>query len=129
MQWAFGVLLKELRERRDLSARELGRLAEIDHAYIYRLEIGEKESPSEEIIKKLLRFLKPAKREADMLRYLAEHKDADPALVRHVLADASVSFDVFASVAGAVFRGTARPDYAKLIDRMRRMIEDDDAGE
>src|SRR5260370_29978813 len=71
-QPAFGLLLQRLREQRGLSLRELGQLAGIDHAYIYRLEAGDKESPSEEILTKLVRALKSGKREADMLRYLAK---------------------------------------------------------
>lgn len=101
-------------------------MAEIDHAYIYRLETGEKESPSDETVSKLVRALKPGKREAEMLRYLAEHREVDPALVKHVLGDPGVTLEIFTSVAGAAFRGTARPDYAKLIERMRRVLRDED---
>ena len=125
-QTAFGVLLKALREARGLSTRELARLAVIDHAYIYRLESGEKESPSDEAVGKLLRVLKPAKREAEMLRYLAEHRTTDPMLVKHVLRDATVTFDIFTSVVGATFRGTTRPDYTKLIERIRLALRDDE---
>ena len=127
-QWAFGVLLRTLREERGLSPRELARLTEIDHAYIYRLETGEKESPSEEVLTKLVRALKAGKREADMLRYLAQHRETDAALVRHVLVDPSVTFEIFASVAGAAFRGTARPDYAKLIERTKRILSEENGG-
>ena len=77
-QPAFGLLLQRLREERRLSLRELGQLAEIDHAYIYRLENGQKESPSEEALTKLIRALKAPKREAEMLRYLATHIRVDP---------------------------------------------------
>src|SRR5205823_3947672 len=49
-QPAFGLLLESLREERGLSLRELGQLADIDHAYIYRLEAGDKESPSEDAL-------------------------------------------------------------------------------
>ena len=48
-----GVLLQHLREKRGLSLRELGQLSGVDHAYIYRLETGEKEAPSEEVVSKL----------------------------------------------------------------------------
>lgn len=121
-QPAFGVLLQWLREQRGLSLRELAQLAGIDHAYIYRLEAGEKESPSEEILTKLVRALKTGKREADMLRYLAEHPDVDPGLVAHALADATVTIEEFSSVAGVAFRGAGRPDYPKLVERVRRIL-------
>ena len=39
---ALGFLIRFLREQRGLSLRELGRLAGVDHAYIHRLETGEK---------------------------------------------------------------------------------------
>jgi HTH-type transcriptional regulator, competence development regulator len=126
-QSALGLLLRHLREERKLSLRELGQLADIDHAYIYRLESGDKEAPSEEALSKLIRALKAAKREADMLRYLAAHPDTDQTLVTEVLTDSTVTYEIFASVAGAAFRGTGRPDYAVLIKRVRRILADEDA--
>lgn len=122
-QPALGLLLQKLREDRGLSLRELAQLADIDHAYIYRLETGDKESPSEEVLSKLIRALKAGKREADMLRYLAEHPETDAGLVAHALKDQTVSYEIFASAAAAAFRGAARPDYAKLIDRVRRILD------
>lgn len=124
-QPAFGLLLQRLREERKLSLRELGQLAGIDHAYIYRLETGDKESPSEEILSKLIRALKVGKREAEMLRYLAEHGETDSGLVMLVLDDPTVSYEIFTSVAGAAFRGTGRPDYPRLIDRVRKILNEE----
>ena len=124
-QPALGVLLQKLREHRGLSLRELAQLADIDHAYIYRLETGDKESPSEEVLSKLVRSLKAGKREADMLRYLAQHTETDAGLVVHILGDPTISYEVFASVAGAAFLGTARPDYPKLVERVRKILEDE----
>jgi transcriptional regulator with XRE-family HTH domain len=105
--------------------RELGQLAEIDHAYIYRLETGDKESPSEEVLTKLVRALKAGKREADMLRYLAEHPQIDPALVTHVLSDPTVTYEIFCSVASVAYRGPARPDYPRLVKRVRRILQEE----
>ena len=124
-QPAFGLLLQRLREQRRLSLRELGQLADIDHAYIYRLEAGDKESPSEEILTKLVRALKAGKREADMLRYLAKQPQVDPGLVEHAIADSTVTFEEFCSVAGMAFRGTGRSDYGKLVERVRRILQDE----
>jgi transcriptional regulator with XRE-family HTH domain len=117
-----------LREERRLSLRELAQLGDIDHAYIYRLETGDKESPSEEVLSKLIRALKVGKREAEILRYLAEHTETDAALVAHVLKDPTVSYQIFASVAGAAFRGTVRPDYPKLIERVRKILDEENRG-
>jgi HTH-type transcriptional regulator, competence development regulator len=123
-QTALGVLLGRLREQRGLSLREMAQLSGVDHAYIYRLESGEKESPSQEILSKLIKHLKAGKREVDMLRYLAEHSESDPDLVEHVLGDQTVTFDVFAMVAGAAHRGK-KSDYAKLIARARAVLADE----
>lgn len=121
-QPAFGLLLRRLREERRLSLREFGQLAELDHAYIHRLESGEKDAPSEETQNKLVRALKASKREADMLRYLAEHAGIDPGLVDYTLADPTVTIDEFKTVAGTAFRGTGRSDYAKQVQRVRRFL-------
>lgn len=122
---ALGVLLQWLRNQRGLSLRELAQLSDVDHAYIYRLETGDKESPSAEVLSKLLRALKAGRRESDMLRYLADHASTDPELVRHAVADKTLTYDVFAMVAGAAHRG-ARPDYPRLIARARMLLEADD---
>jgi HTH-type transcriptional regulator, competence development regulator len=127
-QSALGFLLQALREQRGLSLRELGQLSDVDHAYIYRLETGDKEAPSEEVMSKLIRALKPGKREAEMLRYIAEHTDTDVGLVAYVLGDGSVSFDIFTAAAGAVYRGNVRPEYPKLIEKIRRILGEEDSG-
>jgi HTH-type transcriptional regulator, competence development regulator len=128
-QTALGVTLQFLREQRGLSLRELARLSETDHAYIYRLEAGDKESPSGEVLTKLARALKVDKREADILKFAAEHGSTDVGLVTHVLTDKGVSYEIFASAAGAVFRGTVRPDYAKLIERVRKILDEEEGGD
>lgn len=118
---ALGFLLQQLRIKRGLSLRELAQLADVDHAYIYRLETGAKESPSKTVLSKLMRALKVDKREADMLRYLAEHTETDSELVKSVLADETITYEIFVMTAGASFRGR-RPDYPKLIDRVRQFF-------
>jgi transcriptional regulator with XRE-family HTH domain len=124
---ALGYLLKKLREQRGLSLRELARLAEVDHAYIYRLEAGDREEPSSGILGKLTRSLKPGKRETDMLQFLAQSGGTSPELVRLVLQDPTISFNVFTGVAGLAFRGQ-RPNYPELIARVRRWEEDEKDG-
>jgi transcriptional regulator with XRE-family HTH domain len=126
-QPALGFLLRNLREERGLTLREVAQLADIDHAYVYRLETGDKESPSGEVLTKLLRALKPPKREAEMLYFVAAHPETDASLVAHVRQDSTVTYEIFASVAGAAFRGTARPDYPKLIERVRKIIGEEDS--
>lgn len=120
---AFGVVVRHLRENRRFSLRELAQLANIDHAYIYRLETGEKESPSEDTVTRLIKVLKAGAREADMLRFLAKQPDADPRLTEYVVKeDPTVTFDVFASAAGVRHRGTP-PEPKELIGRIKKIVE------
>lgn len=124
---ALGLLLRHLREERDLSLRELATLADVDHAYIYRLETGAKELPSADVLAKLIRPLRAGKRESEMLKYLAEHTETPPDLVLATLAKPAVSFQVFAAAAGASFRGKPQ-DYDRLLERIGRILAEDDDG-
>lgn len=124
----FGTLLRSLREQRKYSLRELAEFSGVDHAYIFRLEKGEKESPSEDVLARLTRVLKPDERVIQMLSYLSEHPQVDADLVRHVLGDSSVAYDVFEMAAATSYRGAARPEPAKLVARIQKILaEDDDA--
>lgn len=121
-QPALGVLLGQLRERAGFSLRQLADAADVDHAYIYRLESGDKESPSAAVLAKLVRALKVDQREAEMLEYVSVHPETDPGLVAHVLADATVNLGEFTALAATVFRGTGRGDYASQIKLIRRIM-------
>lgn len=125
-QTGLGAALRTLRERRTLSLREMAQLAAVDHAYVHRLETGEKASPSEELLARLLKALKPSARDADILKWLVQHPDCDPDLVEYALSEPDVSLDVFATAAGVRYRGTARPEPAALIARVKRAFEADD---
>lgn len=125
-QTGLGVALKKLRERRTLSLREIGQLSLVDHAYVHRLETGEKTSPSQDLVEKLLKVLKPGKRDAALVKWLIGHADADPSLVEFVLEDPSISIDVFSAAAGVRHRGNARPDPATLIARIKELFEEED---
>jgi HTH-type transcriptional regulator, competence development regulator len=125
-QAALGFLLRNLREERGLTLRELAQLAEVDHAYVYRLETGAKESPSEEVIAKLIRGLKAPKREAEMIRFLAANTATETGIVEFVRKDATVTFEEFTGLASMAFRGTGRPDYATRLARIRRFLEEED---
>lgn len=122
-----GVLLKKMREQRGLSFRELGRIAELDHAYIYRLEAGDKVDPSTEALGKLTRALKASKREADMLQFVSQNPKTPAQLVELTLQDPTVSFNVFAGVAGLAHRGK-KPDFPELIARVRKWEEEGAGG-
>ena len=124
-QTGLGVALRKLRERRTLSLREMSQLSTVDHAYVHRLETGEKAGPSEELLARLLKVLKPAERDADIVKWLARHPETDPALVEYVLDDESIELELFTAAAGVRHRGNARPDPAILIARIRRAFEDE----
>ena len=124
-QTALGLLLQHLREKRDLKLRELAQLANVDHAYVYRLETGAKERPSDQVLSKLIRGVNADKREAAILRYAAEHVATAPALAKLAIEDATINFDIFATAAGVAFRGAARPDVRKLVERVRRVLDEE----
>lgn len=119
---AIGVLLQKLREKRGLSLRELGLLAELNHTYVYRLETGDKEAPSPEALAKLMRALKPSKRDAEVLQYFIEHPNASAGLAEYAMEDETVTADEVAVAAGVVYRGPVRQDYKTVIARVRRML-------
>ncbi|TAK81059.1 MAG: XRE family transcriptional regulator [Betaproteobacteria bacterium] len=121
-----GAALSKLRDRRTLSIRELSTLADLDHAYVYRLETGEKTNPSVEAMEKLIRGLKPSDRDAKILKWLAQHPEANAKLVLHVLEDGTVTFEEFTVAAATAHRGNVRPDPAKLIDRVRKIMSEED---
>ena len=119
---SFGRLLRRLREGRGLSLRELSVLSAVDHAYIQRLERGEKESPSSEVVERLVRHLKPDEREAAILKILSK-VDAPQDLVDFVLADKSVDPRDFQSAAQLSYRGKARAKWAEVLLHIRAARE------
>lgn len=117
---AFGVVLRELRETRQLSLRDLGALAEVDHAYIAKIERGEKEPPPEETFSRLARHLKATAHQVAVLHFLRTSNAIDPALALHALTNTEATPDILAIAATVVHRGAARPSPADLIERARR---------
>ncbi len=124
---ALGIWLKGLRDRRELSLRDLAQRSEVDHAYIYRLETGAKEAPSGEVVNKLVTALAPSARDVDIFRFLASHPNTDASLVEFVRGDASISFGEFHMLTTVVNRG-ARPDYSTSLARIRRFMREEDDG-
>lgn len=122
---ALGVWLKALRGERSL--RTVAEQSEVDHAYIYRLEIGAKESPSSEVLDKLIAGLTPSGRNAEILRFLASHPNVDPGLAKFAQADDAVTPEEFHMLTTVVNRGT-RPDYATSLARIRKYMREDDDG-
>lgn len=121
---ALGTVLRDLRESKGFSLRELAQLASMDHAYIHRLETGEKDSPSKEILEKLVKVLKPHRRDIEILRYVAVHPDINPDLVDLTIKDNTVSFEVFITAANMKFRSSYEIPARELIDRARKLYEE-----
>lgn len=117
---AFGVVLRELRETRQLSLRDLGALAEVDHAYIAKIERGDKEPPPEETFNRLVRHLKASEHQVAVLRFLRTSNAIDPALALHALTNTEATPDILAIAATVAHRGAARPSPAEIIQRARR---------
>lgn len=126
MSSGLGALLRRLRDARGLNFREVAQLANVDHAYIQRLETGAKTSPSDEVLTRLIKALKAPKREALMLPFLTRHPDTHPALIDFVQDDENISFEEFRGLATLAHRGTGRPDYAVQLARLRAFWDDDD---
>jgi HTH-type transcriptional regulator, competence development regulator len=123
-QSGFSAALKKLRERRNLSGRELSLIAKIDHAYESRLESGEKENPSDETVDKLLRGLKPSDRDAQILRWLANHPDTNPDWVTYMLDETSGTIEEFTAGAAMVHRGNV-PTPEKMLERVRKILSEE----
>lgn len=122
MSSALSILLRKLREKRGLTLRELGQLADIDHAYIHRLETGAKEAPSGDTLRKLIRALKPAARDAAVLNYVIANPAVSAGLAEYAMEDQTVTVEEVAIAAGVVYRGPVRQDYKTVIERVRRML-------
>ena len=86
------------------------------------LETGAKERPSYHVMSKLIRGAsgKP--------RYCGTPRNT-PLRLLHQLAveDATITFEIFATAAGVAFRGAARPDVRRLVNRVRRILDEENA--
>jgi transcriptional regulator with XRE-family HTH domain len=128
---AFGVLLKRLREARSLSLRDVSHISGIDHAYVYRLETGEKEAPSDDAVARITRALNASKRQESILRCLIGRavpiEMVDPSIVD----DDQVAVEDFESAAQMSFRGkkpSSVIEWKNAIDKVRRVREDIERG-
>jgi transcriptional regulator with XRE-family HTH domain len=129
MSIGFGGYLQRLRSEKGLSLRQLGQLADIDHAYIHRLETGDKVDPSDEIINGLIRGLRPGERKARILRFLlAQAVDED--LLEEVLEEPNVAVDDFESAAQMRSRGrpSGREAWRRVLKQIRQIREKMEGG-
>lgn len=59
----FGKMLANIRGRRRLSLRELGKLADMDPAWIHRIEVGSKLPTTGDTLRRIIIVLKPTSTE------------------------------------------------------------------
>jgi transcriptional regulator with XRE-family HTH domain len=128
---AFGVLLRRLREGRGLSLREVSQLAAVDHAYVHRLETGEKEAPSDDALVRLFRALKPTKRQEHILRFVVGRDVPKDLVDSSIVDDPGVTLEDFESAAQISFRGkkpSGVAEWRTAIEKVRKLREDLEAG-
>ncbi|MBA2491856.1 MAG: helix-turn-helix domain-containing protein [Gammaproteobacteria bacterium] len=125
---SFGYALRMFREERGLSLREFGKLCEIDHAYIHRLEKGEKTSPSGEVVESFARTLKLSSRRARLLRLLVG-KTMNEQLIDVFIKDEDRPLELLEPLAQMSFRGK-RPetpdDWRRQADRLNAFLGEQD---
>ena len=123
---ALGLIIRFFRDRKGLSLRELGRQIDVDHAYIHRLERGDKHTPSLKLLERLVAALNVSEREKQILLVAVQAPDSDPALAQYALENDDVTPDEYRTAASVAFRGTGRPDPESLIKKVRLILGDDD---
>ncbi len=125
---SFGYALKKFREGRDLSLRELGKLCEIDHAYIHRLEKDEKTAPSDEVVASFIRCLKLTPRRAQLLKLLVG-KTVHEQLIDVFIEDEDRDLQLLEPAYQTSFRGKrpeSKDEWRKHIDRLAKFLSQDE---
>lgn len=125
---SFGYALKKFREDRSLSLRELGKLCDIDHAYIHRLEKDEKTAPSEDVIASFVRYLKLTPRRAQLLRLLVG-KTVHERLIDVFIEDEDRDLELLEPAYQMSFRGKrpeTKDEWRALVDRLAKLFSDDE---
>ena len=114
--------IAQMRQKNQQSLRDVERMSGgLDHAYVWRLEKGDKGMPSAATIEKLVVALRLTVREAEVLRLLAK-TPLDDALCRLMLSREDLPWEDMAPVATLSLRGS-RPEseegWLRLVDRLR----------
>ncbi len=128
MLMSFGYVLRKFREDRKLSLREFGKLCEVDHAYIHRLEKDEKTAPSEQVTDSFVRSLKLPARRARLLRLLVG-KTMNELLVDVFIEDEDRPLDLLEPAHQMSFRGKrpeTKDEWRRHIDRLATLFDEDE---
>lgn len=117
--------IREARTRRGLNFRELESKADdLDHAYIWRLEKGDKTSPSPAAIEKLAKALSLDEREREIFRLLAD-SDIEDALYELMMTRQDIDWAHLEPVATMSFRGqrpTTIDDWLRIVERVQELF-------
>ncbi len=129
MPIGFGGLLERLRTEKGLSLRQLGQLADLDHAYVHRLETGEKADPSDDTVDSLIRALRPGERKARILKFLVQ-QPVDEDLLNYVLESSKVPIEDFESAARMRSRGRpiGKDAWERVLEQIRKIRETMEGG-
>lgn len=125
---SFGYALRKFREDRNLSLREFGKLCEVDHAYIHRLEKEEKTAPSEQVIGLFIRALKLSPRRARLLRLLVG-KTLNNQLIDVFIEDEERPLEFMEPAEQMSFRGKrpeTKDDWRRHVDRLASILDEDE---
>ncbi|MES9897676.1 MAG: helix-turn-helix transcriptional regulator [Sedimenticola sp.] len=116
--------LTQARERRGLTLRQLQDKADnLDHAYISRLEKGDKDKPSESTVKKLSKALQLNERERQIFTLLAE-REIDDVLFTVMTSRPDIAWSHLEPVATMSFRGqrpTTEGDWLRMIKLIQEL--------
>jgi transcriptional regulator with XRE-family HTH domain len=126
---SFGYVLRKFREDRNLSLREIGKLCEIDHAYIHRLEKDEKTAPSDEVIASFIRHLKLTPRRAQLLKLLVG-KTVHEQLVDVFIENEDRDLELLEPAYQMSFRGKrpeTKDEWRAHVDRLAKFLSDNEA--
>lgn len=117
----FGAALRFFRQERGLSLREVAKLGDVDHAYIHRLETGDKTDPSPDVLSSLAGVLKLSQHRRALLKSLHGIDAIPDSLFEAMLADPKRTTDAMRTVLVISYRG-ARPqtaeDWGTQLDRI-----------
>lgn len=118
----FGAALYRFRNERGLSLRELSTLSDVDHAYIHRLESGDKSAPSPDVLDRLSRGLKLTAHKRKIFDLLTEINEID-ALLFEIALKQPERHEVVKAAAKMSFRG-ARPESESEWEKKLAQIEE-----
>jgi transcriptional regulator with XRE-family HTH domain len=120
----FGSALRHFREERTLSLRELSTLSGVDHAYIHRLEAGDKTAPSSDVLDKLSRGLKLTVQKRRVLELLALMGEMDEHLFELAL-ELPDRYDLVKVAATMSFRGSrpeSKADWSEKLNQIEDLL-------